>query len=584
MLKKIKKNSTICLQTCKYDIVNFVAKSLGMKEMDHNKPWDICWTDSLISVEKVKDMKKYQKINHFPGVVEICRKDLLASNLNRMIFVFPNEYDFFPKTWYLPIEYTKLKNYMSEHKGLTYILKPDVGSKGEGIYLTKSLKKFDRYEKSICQVYISKPLLMDGYKFDIRVYTLIASCDPLRIYVYNDGLVRLATEQYEKPSVSNLKNRFMHLTNYSVNKRSTIFVDNEHYGSKRRIKTLNEWLEAKGYNVGKIWNNIDDIIIKTIIIAYPFVKRSYEACFPKHEYTSACFELLGFDILIDVNCKPYLLEVNHSPSYHTETTLDKILKQELLTDTFKLLQLDTSIKKLVIEEEKWKAEQRKIIGDKTAYNQRILECKKMCEENKRSWEMKNMGNYRLIYPEKDSNLYEKFFYQNESTLYKNTHSSKLRLKPSINQKIDKSIRKYSKYSCKQKNTENNLKSEIFSSFNSNKFISKNEDRFNEKTTNFSSVLKRSKNNIKSISSLIIYNKRKGYWNCWDDFNINVVDENERLISIKNRDKIMFNFGIKEHIYNAFKKYNLLTENDEVNYANYKKKKTLLEPNSRTYFF
>lgn len=52
--------------------------------------------------------------------------------------------------------YTKLKNYMSENKGLTYILKPDVGSKGEKIYLTKSLQKFDRCEKSICQVYISK--------------------------------------------------------------------------------------------------------------------------------------------------------------------------------------------------------------------------------------------------------------------------------------------------------------------------------------------------------------------------------------------------------------------------------------------
>lgn len=46
----------------------------------------------------------FQKVNHFPGMSEICRKDLLARNLNRMLKMFPKDYNFFPKTWCIPAE------------------------------------------------------------------------------------------------------------------------------------------------------------------------------------------------------------------------------------------------------------------------------------------------------------------------------------------------------------------------------------------------------------------------------------------------------------------------------------------------
>lgn len=46
----------------------------------------------------------FQKINHFPGMTEICRKDLLARNLKRMQKIYPREYNIFPRTWCLPAE------------------------------------------------------------------------------------------------------------------------------------------------------------------------------------------------------------------------------------------------------------------------------------------------------------------------------------------------------------------------------------------------------------------------------------------------------------------------------------------------
>lgn len=85
-------------------------------------------------------------------------------------------------------------NYNKLHKNKTFIIKPECGSQGRGIFLTKNLKDMKISERLICQQYISKPYLIDGYKFDIRVYTLITSCDPLRLFVYNEGLVRLVVD------------------------------------------------------------------------------------------------------------------------------------------------------------------------------------------------------------------------------------------------------------------------------------------------------------------------------------------------------------------------------------------------------
>ena len=58
-------------------------------------------------------------------------------------------------------------------------------------------------------------MLIDGFKFDLRVYVAVTSVNPLRLYVYDEGLVRFASERYD---TSNLKNVFSHLTNYSINK------------------------------------------------------------------------------------------------------------------------------------------------------------------------------------------------------------------------------------------------------------------------------------------------------------------------------------------------------------------------------
>lgn len=72
------------------------------------------------------------------------------------------------------------------------------------ISLIRSCEKLPAQEHFIVQEYLDKPFLLEGYKFDLRIYILVTTCDPLRIFLYNDGLVRMGTEKYHAPNEANL--------------------------------------------------------------------------------------------------------------------------------------------------------------------------------------------------------------------------------------------------------------------------------------------------------------------------------------------------------------------------------------------
>ena len=78
----------------------------------------------------------------------------------------------------------------------------------------------------VIQKYINSPFLIQDLKFDFRFYVLLCGCNPLRIYIYKEGLARFATSPYAKPSKDNLEDACMHLTNYAINKDSGNFVFN----------------------------------------------------------------------------------------------------------------------------------------------------------------------------------------------------------------------------------------------------------------------------------------------------------------------------------------------------------------------
>ncbi|KXJ77436.1 hypothetical protein RP20_CCG007600 [Aedes albopictus] len=458
-LEDIKKDPkppiSICILNSRYDIIPRICRRLGYRLVAENELWNVCWTDSLVGVDFCRDMRRFQKINHFPGMFEICRKDLLARNLNRMQKQFPTEYQIFPKTWVFPADLGEAIAYSRTHRSKTYILKPDQGSQGRGIFLTKNLKEINPRDRMICQVYIHRPLLIDGYKFDLRVYTLVTSTDPLRIFVYKEGLARFATYKYREPCITNTSNNFMHLTNYSVNKYSRCFSNDDEAGSKRRFATLNRILTSEGYDIAELWNNIDDVIVKTILSAWQVLRHTYQASFPTHDIIQACFEILGFDILIDHRLKPYILEVNHSPSFHTDEAIDKEIKEALIHDTFVMLNLNGEVKKRVLEEDKRRIQNRLL--------QRLREYSKSKEASKESssdskngddddpseerlgpwadqitWEETHLGGFRRILPVPgDPDRYAHIFLaQTQASVYNETAASKKREECAKQQRIE----------------------------------------------------------------------------------------------------------------------------------------------------
>ena len=88
------------------------------------------------------------------------------------------------------------------------------------------------------QQYISRPLLMDGMKFDLRVYVLVSSIDPLRIYVFNEGLVRLATVNYRavllKFQIQEAKKQRFQVKNPSFEGQKALFGQKPSFQVKKR--------------------------------------------------------------------------------------------------------------------------------------------------------------------------------------------------------------------------------------------------------------------------------------------------------------------------------------------------------------
>lgn len=180
----------------------------------------------------------------------------------------------------------------------TFIVKPDSGCQGDGIYLFRDLGDSRllgtlRSRPAVIQEYVCKPLLIDKLKFDIRLYVLLKSLDPLEIYIAKDGLSRFCTEPYQEPSSQNLHHVFMHLTNYSLNIHSGKFIhsDSVSTGSKRTFSSILCRLSSKGVDIKKVWSDIISLVIKTVIALIPQLKVFYQSDIPMGKPGPTCFQV-----------------------------------------------------------------------------------------------------------------------------------------------------------------------------------------------------------------------------------------------------------------------------------------------------
>ena len=154
--------------------------------------------------------------------------------------------------------------------------------------------------------------------------------------MFKEGLARFATEKFQ---ANQLGNKFMHLTNYSINKKNIKFSKNKDLndddtGHKWSLTAFNEYMRSRSHDVKAIWKSIYDVIIKSLIAGETHIVNAMRRTVP---HSSNCFELFGYDILLDENLKPWIMEINLSPSLSCDTPLDFIIKSTMIVDLFNLL-------------------------------------------------------------------------------------------------------------------------------------------------------------------------------------------------------------------------------------------------------
>ncbi|XP_026332365.1 tubulin polyglutamylase TTLL4-like isoform X3 [Hyposmocoma kahamanoa] len=309
--------------------------------------WIGIWGKHMKSL-MFRAIKDGQKMNHFPGTFQIGRKDRLWRNLQKLAAKHGmKEFGIMPKTYVLPHDLKLLKQDWDKHaeNNEKWIIKPPASARGTGIKVVSRWTQIPKKRAVVVQRYVSKPYLINGSKFDLRLYVLITSVHPLRIYLYKDGLARFASVKYNN-EISSLNDRYMHLTNYSINRLSKNYTPNEDYsaceGHKWTLQTLFQYLKTdRGVDTRSLWESMKDLVIKTIISGEASISSLTKA-----NVTSRynCYELFGIDVLLDEDLKPWLLEVNISPSLHSASPLDIHVKGPMVTTVLNIAQFQIPTK------------------------------------------------------------------------------------------------------------------------------------------------------------------------------------------------------------------------------------------------
>jgi len=313
--------------------------------------------------ELIREINYNQKYNHFPCTFQLGRKDNLYKHIKYFKRLFPDLYNFIPSTYIIPSDGKKFENDFKKIRKAIWIVKPVNLSRGRGVHILKGESEFRFLLKKSINLnisqflisrYIDNPHLINKKKYDLRIYVLITSFSPLRIYLYNNGLVRFATEDYKKGDFDNI---FIHLTNYSINKNNLKYKPNQNFDFSKNINEdenndINDDNEIdddsskwslieyrhffqkmdKKQVMDSIWKQIEDIIIKTVLS----VSEDYYQEISINKMNSL-FELYGFDIMIDENFRVWLIEVNVNPSLHCTSPLDVSIKTDLITDIFNII-------------------------------------------------------------------------------------------------------------------------------------------------------------------------------------------------------------------------------------------------------
>ena len=341
--------------TQRHSIPYKVLRARGWREVEDDS-WDVFYADVGWIHENVPyassatsgggaRLLDHQRVNHFPNHVELTRKDLMAKNLKRAVKAAakdpggrfgadPSAFDVVPTTYILPNEGAMMLREFRERGGM-WIMKPIGRAQGKGIWIASRPSQIESwlkergtgkaenccYENYVAQRYLDDPYLVGGKKFDMRIYAVCLSYNPLRVYLYREGFARFTNARYSV-SKHDIDNPYVHLTNHAIQKKDESY-DASTTDLKWSIAELKRFMATKhgADPVDECFAGIQAIILNSLRAVANVIIND------KH-----CFEMYGYDVMIDADLRPWLIEVNASPSMSSDTQTDHDLKFGLLDD------------------------------------------------------------------------------------------------------------------------------------------------------------------------------------------------------------------------------------------------------------
>ncbi|CAL6043689.1 Tubulin_tyrosine ligase [Hexamita inflata] len=343
--------------------------------VSESNSFNICW-GSPQPLDFMDKLQPGQLIAHICGQYCMVRKDNLSDLIEDAARRNPVFKQIAPKQFSLPAGLASFKLFAKLNKGF-YALKSANAARGEGVKIVAWNDEF-KVKDAVIQQYIPNPLLIDGKKFDLRVYVCVTSVDPLIAYVFKEGLGRFATKQYENPTDQNKTLKTVHLTNYSVNKQENEmdvneykwkltdvlnWIQKEYKGQAKLMYGKTEKASARGEGEIKIpklpklsetkvqnestediitkpeeiaLKNLHHVICATLIAAEPQLS-SVSAQHGFNSLPRKQFGFYGFDLMFLEDLTVQLVEVNVNPSTATESRIDQDVKFWMLRDLFQLV-------------------------------------------------------------------------------------------------------------------------------------------------------------------------------------------------------------------------------------------------------
>ncbi|SFT39759.1 PqqD family peptide modification chaperone [Halomonas saccharevitans] len=277
--------------------------------------WDAGWITGMPEARQFRRVSPTRTLNHFPGNAALTVKSRLHESLSTLRERIHESHGpehglarrlaFFPRAYVMPGDYHALQQAARDHPEQRWILKPTNASKGKGIRLLKDVGEAPLARDWLVQEYLANPHTIRGHKYVLRLYVLISSLAPLRVYLYRQGFAKLASEPWDPDDADNPYSQLTNPDINALNDRAEVpveFIDFDRY---------RQWLKDQRHDDEALFARIEDLVALTVISAVDAMRaRTAEAAADPR----GCYELLGLDCLVDDTLKPWILECNLSPS------------------------------------------------------------------------------------------------------------------------------------------------------------------------------------------------------------------------------------------------------------------------------